>query len=295
MTPEAVLRIAETLAAGGAFASRAGEPDTPFGEVSTLRRSLDTVLTGKAPVAALEYLQKCGLFQELFPEIEAIVGFGGRGHKALWPHTTQVVAQTLPKVHLRWAALFHDVGKVATFSDAGKVSFHGHEAKSAQLFARAATRTGLFEEAERAQIRFLIYNLGYVESYESSWSDNAVRRLYRDLDAGPRLADLIALARADITTRYEEKRRAHHKRMHELQTRIDTLKAQDAIPPALPKGLGHVLMRDMGLSPSKELGEVMAKLKALVEAGSLPRNDRPDAYLKAAEDIVKSLGHESQD
>ena len=81
---------------------------------------------------------------------------------------------------MRWAALFHDVGKVPTFSRAkGKVTFHGHEVMSARLFDKAARRSGL-DDAFRKHVRFLVRHLGRVEAYEPDWTDSAVRRLHRD-------------------------------------------------------------------------------------------------------------------
>lgn len=246
---------------------------------SQIRVALDRVLLAKHPQLGLDCLQRGGLIKGLFSELEAIVGFGGEGHKALWPHTLQVVCQTIPKVHLRWAALFHDVGKVKVFStETGKISFHNHEAVSARLFNEAAKRTGLFSDDERSTVKYLIRNLGLVEAYESNWTDNAVRRLYTEV--GPHFEDLVALSRADITTANANKKAAHHERIKELVTRTETLKAQDTVPPALPTGLGESLITEFGYSRSAELGKIMKLLKDLVEKGNLPRNASHDVYLK---------------
>src|SRR5262245_10346087 len=95
------------------------------------------VLMGKHAAEGLEVLQGSGVLADTLPEIQAMVGFGGagQGHKDLWAHTKLVVKQTKAQPSLRWAALFHDTGKVSTLSRAtGKVSFHQHEFVSARLF-----------------------------------------------------------------------------------------------------------------------------------------------------------------
>ena len=45
-----------------------------------------------------------------------MVGFGDGEwrHKDVWKHTKQVVRQAVPRLEVRWASLFHDIGKVKT-------------------------------------------------------------------------------------------------------------------------------------------------------------------------------------
>jgi poly(A) polymerase len=234
---------------------------------------LDAVLMGRDVEDGLERLRSTGTLTVMFPEVEALVGFGGgdTGHKDLWGHTKRVVAQCIRKPIVRWAALFHDVGKVRCFQRAadGTVSFHHHEAVSAKLFRQAVQRTTLFTKLEADWIHFIIYNLGYVEGYESDWTDSAVRRVYRH--TGMHFEDIMAVARADITTKHMTKRLKHLRRMHEFRVRAEELARQDAIPPALPKGLGEVLSKTFDIPPSRELGNLMKVLRDAVENGELER------------------------
>ena len=113
------------------------------------KQTLDGLLLSRNVIDNLEGLQTGGTLLVMFPEVQALVGFGGddSGHKDLWGHTKQVVSQCVPKANVRWAALFHDVGKVKCFRRIeGVVSFHGHEAVSAKLFKRAAERTNIFSK-----------------------------------------------------------------------------------------------------------------------------------------------------
>lgn len=237
------------------------------------RPKFDTLLLGRDVEDALEALQEDGTLASTFPEVQALVGFGGgdTGHKDLWGHTKRVVAQTKRLPLLRWAALFHDVGKVKCFTRVdGEIAFHGHEAVSAKLFRDASRRTNLFNRDEYEEIRYLIYNLGHIEGYIPSWTDSAVRRLYKEVGAEHFLS-LIALSRADITTKNKGKRMKLLYQIHELKTRALELARIDAIPAALPSGLGDVLTAELGIPPSKALGVLMNKLRAAVEAGELQR------------------------
>ena len=248
------------------------------------RETWDEILTAKDAYDRLEELHADGTLHSVFPEITPIVGFGGldEGHKDLWDHTKRVVSQAVPQPVVRWAALFHDVGKPKRFHrdpKTGKISFHNHEGLSASLFRAAARRTQFFTSDEAKTIEFLIRHLGHVEAYERDWTDSAVRRLSKLIEGYT--DEVLALCRADITTRFSEKRRAHIERTNDLARRIRELAALDAIPPALPKGLGDALMAKLGLQPGRELGLIMNGLRGRVEAGELPRNAEIEVYLQA--------------
>ncbi len=241
-----------------------------------MRHNIEAALMCEAPIEALEALQRAG---SLPPSVLATVGFGGldEGHKDLWEHIKKVVSQTVPRPLVRWAALYHDVGKVKCFSrKSGEVTFHGHEALSAKLFHRESQLLG-FSLEDRQHVRFLVEHLGHIEAYESGWTDSAVRRVHK-LGANY-FDDLVDLARADITTKHQDKRERHYRRLAELKARAEALAAADAVVPPLPKGLGDVLCVELALAPGPELGALMARLRAAVEAGQLPRQAAPSVYV----------------
>lgn len=238
------------------------------------------LLLGRHPDEALELLQTTGVLRSTFPELQSMVGFGGQGqgHKDLWEHVKQVTCQAKPDLVIRWAALFHDVGKVETFSrETGKVSFHQHEFASARLFRQATQRSGLLDPQVQQKSHFLVRNLGLVEAYASDWTDSAVRRLMKDL--GEHFDRILMLARADITTKHSHKRQAHHERLHELAERAAVIAAQDAIVPPLPKGLGDALMAAFGIPPSKRLGDLKAALEQAIKAGRVAAHQEAGLYV----------------
>ncbi|MCA9624310.1 MAG: metal-dependent phosphohydrolase, partial [Myxococcales bacterium] len=147
---------------------------------------------------------------------------------------------------------------------------------SARLFDKAARRSGLDDDF-RKHVRFLVRHLGRVEAYEPDWTDSAVRRLYRDCER--HFGDLLRLASADITTKHASKRRAHRLRMQELAERAEAIAEADAALPALPKGLGSLVIERLALTPGPEVGQLMRKLEAAVEAGELPPRAEPEIYL----------------
>lgn len=241
---------------------------------------IDISLMSLTPSIELEKLFQSGILNEMLPEVTAMVNFGGgqSGHKDLWNHTKQVVSQTIPELHLRWAALFHDVGKVQTISRrTGKISFHGHEFASAKLFIQAANRLRM-DPKQRDQIRFLIANLGLIEAYTPDWTDAGVRRLTKA--ASDHIDDLLALSRADITTKYQDKKRSLLKRIDELGERIDALKIEDAKTPPLPTGIGNEIMRVFSIPPSRKVGEWRKMLEQAVDTGELAAHQPIEFYIE---------------
>ena len=92
----------------------------------------------------------------VIPELQPMIGFDQHSpHHAydLFTHTAHVTAGVSADLTLRWAALLHDTGKVATFTrDAtGRGHFYGHAQKSAEIadgvFRRLKAPTALREQA----------------------------------------------------------------------------------------------------------------------------------------------------
>jgi poly(A) polymerase len=238
------------------------------------------ILTSKNVDIQLDDLQKAGVIKAIFPEVEAMVGFGGedQGHKDLWDHTKKVVQQAKAVPEIRWAALFHDVGKVEAFSrENGKITFHQHEFVSARLFRQAMRRTRLLQGNLLDNVNTLIKNLALVEGYSSEWTDSAVRRLNKEL--GDSRDYTLLLARADVTSKHAHKRARIQQLMHELGERAEKIAKADAVVPPLPKGLGTALMDTFGLSPSKKLGDVREALEAAVLSGKLEAHKDIDYYI----------------
>jgi len=228
---------------------------------------------------AIAILQRIGFFENLIPEIRHGLNLTCSKHfKEIWPHTIQVIGQTPAILNVRWAALFHDLGKAKAFEiKNNKVTFHHHEHISAGIFDQFAKRTGIFSNTQRRAIRFIISNLGYIESYESHWTDSAVRRL--DIEVGTFLADLLTLSEADITTSKPEKKRKILNKIQELKGRILTIREKDAMVCALPKGLGNAISDDLGISLGPRIGQIRKELEDKIEKGELEKNKDIKYYI----------------
>ncbi len=248
-----------------------------------VRSRLDRVIMGQDPELGLDVLFENGTLESIFPEVHAMIGFGDGEwrHKDVWKHTKQVVRQAVPRLEVRWASLFHDIGKVKTrsISPDGKVHFLGHAEVGTRMFDKMDRRLGLFtpEAALKDTVRFLVLHHLRANQYEAEWTDSAVRRFAREL--GGHLDDLLCLARADITTKRPEKKRRGLQQIEELAGRITLLAAEDAVKPPLPKGVGDMVMKAFGLPPSRIVGEIKQKLEAAVAAGEIEPYLESEAYV----------------
>jgi poly(A) polymerase len=253
-------------------------------DAKQVRARLDRVVMSEDPELGLDELLEAGALAALFPEVHAMVGFGDGEwrHKDVWKHTKQVVRQSVPRLEVRWAALFHDIGKVKTRSIApdGKVHFLGHAEVGTRMFDKLNKRLGMFahEPSLKETVRFLILHHLRANQYSPDWTDSAVRRFAREL--GEHLEDLLCLARADITTKRPEKKRRGLQQIEDLQQRIGQLAQEDACLPPLPSGIGDAIMRAFALPPSRKVGEVKHALEQAVEAGEIAPLQDAEAYVE---------------
>lgn len=251
---------------------------------AAVRGRLDRVVMGEDPELGLDTLLDAGALRLIFPEVHAMVGFGDGEwrHKDVWKHTKQVVRQAVPRLEVRWASLFHDIGKVKTrsISPDGKVHFLGHAEVGTRMFDKLERRLNMFspEPALRDTVRFLVLHHLRANQYDPNWTDSAVRRFAREL--GAHLDDLLCLARADITTKRPEKKRKGLNQIEELAGRIRTLAAEDAKQPPLPTGIGDAVMKAFGLPPSRKIGEIKKQLETMIEKGELEERLPIEAYVE---------------
>jgi poly(A) polymerase len=191
----------------------------PVISVERIADELRKMLASDRPRLALELLDQAELLEVILPEVAAGKGVRQSGFHThdVFGHTLLTVEATPPDLLLRLAALFHDVGKPQTAKGDG--TFVGHEEVGAEI-ARAALERLRFSLKEIDTVTTLVRLHLRPVFYRSEWSDGAVRRLARD--AGPLLARLMLLARADIgASAYP-----YPQKMDELQARLDAVLAE---------------------------------------------------------------------
>jgi poly(A) polymerase len=226
------------------------------------------------PSAGLWFASDTGLATTFLPELPdmRLEQDPIHRHKDVLTHTIAVVAQSECRLRVRLAALFHDVGKPKTRSVGPKgVSFHHHEVVGARM-TRDRMKALRFSRALVDDVTQLVYLHLRFHTYQMGWSDSAVRRFVRD--AGPLLEDLVALTRADCTTRNQRKAAALSRRIDELEERIAALQEAEAVRSIRPDLDGAEVMRHLDIGPGPVVGQALAHLLELrLDRGPMDRDD----------------------
>jgi len=233
-----------------------------------IRTEFDKLMVGPNVVAALESLVDSGLASEFIPEIPALAVAQDphHTHKDVLAHTIAVVGKTSPRLRLRLAALFHDIGKPETREyGKGGVSFHHHEVVGARMARKRMIELRYPKDIVKDTSQLVFLHMR-PHTYKMGWTDSAVRRYVRD--AGPLLEDLNELVRCDVTTRNQRRARTISNRIDELENRIDELAQQEELDKMRPPIDGNDVMRHLGMQPSRAVGEIMnALLEKRIEEG----------------------------
>lgn len=237
-----------------------------------IRDELVKLLVGKDPARALDQADASGLTDLFLPELGALKLEQDpvHKHKDVFHHTLTVIERTAPEPALRLAAMLHDIGKPRTrrIGEEG-VTFHNHQVVGAKM-ARKRMRELRFSNEIIDEVYELIYLHHRFHTYQEGWTDSAVRRYVRD--AGPRLARLNALVRADCTTRNPARARTLAARMDELEARIVELREQEELDSLRPALDGHEIMKHLGLEPGPLIGEAWNFLLELrIEEGEMSK------------------------
>lgn len=160
-----------------------------------VRDLLNEIIVGKNPDIYLDEMRKSGVLRYILPELDATYGIEQNDcHiKDVFGHTLLVLKEIRPELHLRWAALLHDIGKPQCIGlHEGMVHFYGHQAIGAIMARRILRRLG-FSKGFSEKVSFLVYH----HMYPYPKTEKAVRRFINKIGLY-NLGDMLELRRADI-------------------------------------------------------------------------------------------------
>jgi poly(A) polymerase len=253
---------------------------------ATVRRLLDAILCGTHPADGLELLLKTGCLEALLPEIREMKGLGEDArsalHKDVWDHTKQVVAGVPNAVELRWGALMHDIGKARTRKFVNnRVTFHQHDVVGAKMVDTIENRLNLFRDDHSlyTTVRALVLNHLRPAAYKKSWGDSGVRRLLVDIGDMRNFERLMALSRADLTTKRPEKRARALGRALELEARVKEVYAKDHALKLPPETMGTILSK-VATKPGPWCNALRAELTEMLRAGVLEAGKPVEYYVE---------------
>jgi len=256
---------------------------------------LSKILASKKPSLGFIHLDQTCLLERIIPELIALKGveeIEGQSHKDNFYHTLEVVDNLSEKsenIWLRWAALFHDIGKAPTkkFKPSTGWTFHNHEFVGAKMIYKIFKRLKmpLNEKLKYVQKMVFMSSRPIIIS-EDHVTDSAVRRLV--YDAGSHIDDLITLCEADITTKNPKRFERYHNNFKIVREKIVEVEEKDHLRNFQPPVSGEEIMTFFGIRPSKEIGVIKEAIKEAILEGEIP-NEFEAAYERMKEE-GKKLG-----
>jgi tRNA nucleotidyltransferase (CCA-adding enzyme) len=223
-----------------------------------VRDELDKVmLLAECPSRGFLFMHEAGMLAEVLPELDATHGVTQNEFHPddVFLHSLKSCDLVRRELHLRWAALLHDLGKKAAKTTVdGRVVFYRHEEESERTAEEVLERLRYPRELVRrvgGLVRHHMFNI------TEDWSDSAIRRFIAR--AGPEnIDDLLALREADNLSRGDASVVDENRMIRE---RIDRVRRSDAAFKITDLAIdGKDVMEILGIRPGPEIGAVLKRL-----------------------------------
>lgn len=245
---------------------------------------LNKIMASKIPSIGFELLKRSGLLELIMPDLYKLCGIeekGGRAHKDNFLHTMQVldsIASKSDNLWLRWAALFHDIGKPVSKRWDNRVgwTFHNHDFVGAKMIPKIFSQMKLPQNEKMKYVQKMVaLHMRPIALVEEEVTDSAVRRLL--FDAGDDIEDLMLLCDADITSKNLEKVRRYQDNYRIVRNKLTEIEQKDKIRNFQPPVSGEEIMKVFDLTPCREIGVIKNAIKDAVLDGEIA-NEHDVAY-----------------
>lgn len=229
------------------------------------------------------------VLESVLPELSILntVDQPAKFHNAnAFAHTLRVVDHVRPDINLRFAALFHDLGKATTkIMHEGRLAFHGHELESKRIAQEIINRLKLtcIANFDPNKVLTLIENHMYDRHYVHA---SAVRRLVRRVGGIDMFHELVQLKVADVLGGgHPYKVGGQLDYLHHVCTIMNKTPAKSSQDLAVD---GHDIMQEFSIPAGPLVGKILSIMFEGVEE-DLVKNDY-DSLILWFENLIMNGG-----
>lgn len=229
--------------------------------VERIRDEFNRILLSDHPIRGMELLLANGLLAHVLPEAMPMVNFDqhNKNHdKDVFQHALAVVEASPARLKVRLAALFHDIGKPATFTqgDDGVGHFYGHHLKGQEI-TRSSLERLKYDNRTIEDVTILV---GAHMTRFAGFKDANLKKLISQVGKD-NLPDLYDLQKADIMGSAPP---FDFLSLDKMQTEIEQTLSKD--PPLTIHDLainGQDLIK-IGMTPGPSMGKLLHHLLEVV-------------------------------
>lgn len=255
--------------------------------VERIREEFEKIILCDNPRLGLEIARKISALSVFLPELTETVGVEqNQAHEHdLWGHlvnTLQAAADKDWPKHIRFAGLFHDIGKVATKEwdeDRGDWSFHNHEVVGARMTEKIMDRLKFSNDLTQQVTNLVRWHMFYSDTDDITHS--AVRRLIRNVGKDS-VWDLMKLRRADRVGMGRPKEQPY--RLRKYQSMIEEV-IRDPVSVTNLAIDGNDVIRETDEEPGPRIGYILHAL--LEQVLDDPEKNTEEALIAKAKELSR--------
>lgn len=231
-----------------------------------VKQEFDKIMTLNKPSVGLRLLDQHGLLEKILPELSAVKkSFHNSSfyhlEGSVFEHTLLTV-DCLPQnnLDLRYAGLFHDLGKDKIFAvrKIGKDkinSFRNHHWRSVDKFRQIAKRLG-FSKTSQVRILWLIENHDDLYKFVKLSTQQQSKLIFN-----PQINDLILLGKADDEANVQAQKREKYGWKEANKLLIKKIKKEKIVNKF---SSGKFLIEKFHLTSDKSFGKVQNEIKSRI-------------------------------
>lgn len=230
-----------------------------------IKDEFEKIIMSPDPVMGIGLMQKLGLLTHIIPELEEGVGCEQKGEHIydVFEHVLHALGHAGEKnwpLHIRLAALFHDIGKPRTrrwdgtkAGGAGKYTFYGHEVVGAKMAQKIMERMKFPKDLTEIVVKLVRYHMFFSDTEAITLS--AVRRTIVNIGR-ENIWELMEVRECD---RVGMKKKEASYRLRKYHAMIEeALRAPTSV--GMLKINGEVLIKELGIKPGPRMGWILHAL-----------------------------------